>query len=187
MIDRQDRKLVIRLKEDDGVAFEKLFLKYNQKLFNYCYRLLRSKQEAEGIVQATFMKIWELRHELNEEQSFSGLIFKISRNRVFNEFRSRLNQRYYYEYLKEYAETLDNTTEKELDFLEIKAMIDSLLRQLPERRREIFLLSRDQGLSYKEIAKKLEISENTVDTQIRKALTHFREMFRESIKPTVHL
>jgi RNA polymerase sigma-70 factor, ECF subfamily len=187
MIEQQDKKLVIRLREGDGVAFEKLFYKYHAKLFNFSFRLLRSKQEAENIVQQTFLKVWEYRENLDENSSFSGFLFKVSHNQVFNQFRSRLNHRYYLEYLMEYAETLENTVDRQIDYTELEAYVHKLLQQLPERRKEIFLLSREQGLSYKEIADKLDISENTVDTQIRKVLNYFRQALREKVLPIIPL
>ena len=177
----QDKRWVIRLKAGDNLAFERLFNKYNQKLFNFSYRLLRSKQEAEEIVQNTFLKIWENRFTLDENYSFSAYLFRITQNRILNEFRSRINQHYYREYLMEYAENMDNTVEKEIDFSELNKIIKMLISQLPERRKQIFLLSRNDGLTYREIADKLNISENTVDTQIRKALDYFRHCLREQL------
>ena len=76
----QDKRLINRLKAGDNEAFEHLFKKYNQKLFNFCYRMLRSKHEAEEIVQNTFLKIWENRNTLDENYSFSSLLFKITQN-----------------------------------------------------------------------------------------------------------
>lgn len=186
MFDQQDQKLVVRLKTGDGEAFEKLFNKYNQKLCNFCFRILRSKQEAEGVVQNTFLKIWETRQMLNENLPFNSYIFKIAQNKVFNLLRKQINQRYYIEYLEEYTEMLENSTEKRILFNELEKTIQILMDQLPERRKEIFLLSRNEGLTYKEIADKLKISENTVDTQIRKVLDYFRQSLREKIIPVIH-
>ncbi len=181
MFESPDQRLVIRLKAGDGEAFEKLFMKYNQKLCNFCYNILHSRQDAEGIVQSTFLKIWETRHLINENLPFGGYIFKIAQNKVFNLLRKQINHRYYLEYLQEYTEMLENTTEKSILYNELENIIHHLINSLPERRREIFLLSRNEGLTYKEIADRLGISENTVDTQIRKALDYFRQSLREKI------
>jgi RNA polymerase sigma-70 factor (family 1) len=186
MAHNHEQTLVVGLKSGDSKAFEKLFRKYNQKLYNFCYRILRSKPDAEGIVQNTFLTIWETRQILNENLPFSSYIYKIAQNRVFNELRKRVNRRYYTEYLVEYNERLENTTEKSILFTEMEKTIHDLINSLPHRRREIFLLSRDEGLTYKEIAVRLEISENTVDTQIRKTLDFFRQSLREKILPVIH-
>jgi RNA polymerase sigma-70 factor (ECF subfamily) len=185
MINNPDQKLVARLKAGEVIAFEKLFKKYNQKLCNFCYGMLHSRPEAEGIVQHTFMKIWENRQLLNEMLPFGSYLYKIAHNSVLNEIRKRVNQRYYNEYLAEYAEMLENTTENTVLFSELERTFAELLSRLPERRREIFLLSRDEGLTYKEIGSRLGISENTVDTQIRKALDFFRQALRENISPVI--
>ena len=185
MKDQHEQKLVVCLKAGDTDAFESLFKKYNQKLINFCSRILRSRADAEGIVQYTFMKIWETRHQLNENLPFHSYLYKIAQNRVFNELRKRVNQRYYLEYLHEYAEMLENTTENAVLFNELEQFVKGLINRLPERRKEIFLLSRDEGLTYKEIASRLDITENTVDTQIRKALDFFRLSLREKVHPFI--
>jgi len=179
MINLQDKRWVCRLKAGDDQAFEKLYHKYSKKLFNFGYKMLQSKQEAEGLVQDTFLKIWEIRYKLDENYSFSGYIFKIARNKIYNIFRARINERFYREYLQEYAETLEDNLERELDYNELNTFYIELISRLPERRKEIFLLSRNEGYTYREIAQKLQISENTVDTQIRKSLDFFRQSLRE--------
>ncbi|MBA7513984.1 RNA polymerase sigma-H factor [subsurface metagenome] len=186
MVNLQEKRLVARLKFGDGLAFEKLFLKYNQKLFNFSYKMLHSKQDAEGIVQSTFLKIWETRYKLDENHSFSGYLFKIAQNKIYNLFRTRVNERYYKEYIEEYAEVLENSLEQEIDYKELQEYYKKLVTKLPEKRKQIFLLSRNEGLTYREIALKLQISENTVDTQIRQALDYFRQSLREKFIPAPH-
>jgi RNA polymerase sigma-70 factor, ECF subfamily len=185
MFDKHEQKLVILLKSGDHKAFELLFKKYNKKLCNFCLRILKSNQEAESIVQSTFLKIWEIRRSLNETLPFNSYIFKIAQNKVFNHLRKQVNQRYYVEYLAEYTEMLENTTEQTILYGELEKSIQKLIDHLPARRKEIFLLSRNEGLTYKEIAVKLNISENTVDTQIRKVLDIFRQSLRETIIPEI--
>jgi RNA polymerase sigma-70 factor, ECF subfamily len=185
MIDQQEKILVARVKTGDEKAYEKLFNKYYQKLCYFCLRIVRSAPEAEGIVQHAFLKIWETRHTLNENLPFNSYLFRIAQNKAFNELRSQINRRYYTEYLKEFTEMLENTTENSILFKELEKTVQNLIDQLPERRKEIFLLSRNEGLTYKEIATRLDISENTVDTQIRKVLDHFRQSLREKIMPII--
>ena len=179
MLDLQDKKLVIRLKLNDGAAFEKLFLKYNRRLYMYCYRMVNNSMEAEEVTQSTFIKIWETRQNIDENRSFSGYIFKIAYNKIYNLIRKKINERYYKEYLEEYAETIENSTESHINFKELEDLLEYLTAKLPDKRKTIFLLSRREGLTYKEIARKLNISENTVDTQIRKVLDFFRQALRE--------
>jgi RNA polymerase sigma-70 factor (ECF subfamily) len=186
MTNLQDKRWVCRLKAGDDLAFEKLYCKYSRKLFNFGYKMLQSKQEAEGLVQDTFLKLWEMRYKLDENYSVSGYIFKIARNKIYNIFRIRINERFYREYIQECAERLEDNLERNLDFSELNALYLELISKLPERRKEIFLLSRNEGYTYREIAQKLQISENTVDTQIRKSLDFFRESLREKFTAISH-
>ncbi len=179
MLDLQDKRLVTLLKANDITAFEKLFLKYNKRLYVYCFKMISNRFEAEEITQDTFIKVWEARQNIDENRSFSGYIFKIAHNKLFNLIRKKINERYYKEYLEEYAETIEKSTEAYINFKELENLLDELTDKLPERRKRIFLLSRNDGLTYKEIARKLNISENTVDTQIRKVLDFFRQVLRE--------
>jgi len=178
MPDKLVKRLVLRLKEGDSAAFEKLFCQYHQKVFNFALKMLHSKMEAEGVVQNTFVKIWENRSSLDETHSFHGYLFKIAQNDIYNHFRKRLNEKYYREYLLEYAEKLESSLEEKINLNELEVIVEEIMSNLPERRREIFLLSRNEGLTYKEIGLKLNITENTVDTQIRKALDFFRQHLR---------
>ncbi len=186
MLNLQDKRWVIRLKSGEGKAFEKLYLKYNRKLFNFGYKMLHSKQEAEGLVQDVFLKIWEKRYTLDENHSFSGYLFKIAQNKIYNIFRQRINERYYREYLEEYAESLEHSLEQRFDYKELEKFYNELISRLPEKRKRIFILSRNEGYTYREIAEKLQISENTVDTQIRKSLNFFRQSLREKFIPVLH-
>jgi RNA polymerase sigma-70 factor (ECF subfamily) len=73
------------------------------------------------------------------------------------------------------------TTERQLEFDELNSIVAQLIRSMPEKRREIYILSRNEGLSYKEISAQLGISENTVDSQIRKALSFLKENLRKKM------
>ena len=103
MLDLQDKKLVTQLKTNDITAFEKLFLKYNKRLYLYCFKMISNRFEAEEVTQDTFIKIWEARQNIDENRSFSGYLFKIAHNKLFNLIRKKINERYYKEYLEEYA------------------------------------------------------------------------------------
>ena len=172
----EEKVLVFYLKQGSSKAFEQLFLNYQKKLYHFCWKILKSKEESENLVQAVFMEIWENRKSIDEEKSFSGYLFKITKNKIYNSIRKRLNEQVYCEYVTRtgYPDDFSN------DGYESKQMTDifeKLIETLPDKRKEIFLLSRNKGFTYKEIAQLLKISENTVDTQIRNALDFLREQF----------
>jgi RNA polymerase sigma-70 factor (ECF subfamily) len=108
------------------------------------------------------------RLELDPSKSLSAFLFTIAKNEVFGHLRKLLVRRKYLEELKFSVEESSGGTELQVEYDELKKMVAGLISSMPEKRRRIFELSREEGLTYKEIARQLGISENTVDTQIRK-------------------
>jgi len=169
-----DQDLAARLKEDDQLAFEVLFYKYKNKLKGFVLKLAPPQIDPEEIVQKVFIKVWMLRTRIDAQKSFSSFLFTIAKNEVVDYLRSAVNRKIYLvgEGLAEDLNIGDEAGNEAQ--LEMEQKVGELIRNLPERRRQIFELSRYEGMSYKQIAAKLNISENTVDTQIRKALNYLR-------------
>lgn len=169
-----DDNLAARLKENDQLAFEVLFYKYKNKLKGFVVKLAPPQIDPEEIVQKVFIKVWLQRDHINTTKSFSSYLFTIAKNEVIDYLRSAVNKKIYLvgEGLNEDL----NISEESGDDVqrEMEQKVEELIGNLPDRRRQIFELSRYDGLSYKEIALELSISENTVDTQIRKALNYLR-------------
>jgi len=171
----EEKILVFYLKQGSSKAFEQLFLRYHKKLYHFCKKIINSKEEAENLVQSVFMEIWENRIGLDEDKSFGGYLFKIAKNKGYNIIRKMINEKAYLEYVAGKGNPHMLVDDGGYEFRQITETIVHLINSLPPRRKEIFLLSRDKGLSYKEIAQMLQISENTVDTQIRNVLDYLRE------------
>ncbi len=176
-----EKILVCQLKQGNDEAFKQLFLKYHKKLYHFSKKILKDRDESEGIVQNVFMEIWETRKRLDEEKSFSGYLFKIAKNKIYNTIRKKINEQVYREYIVSENHGNGPSVEDEYNSRHLSITIEKLIDSLPRRRKEVFLLSRDEGLTYKEIATKLKISENTVDTQIRSALNFLRNQFRKLV------
>jgi RNA polymerase sigma-70 factor (ECF subfamily) len=172
----QEKILIRKLKGGSVTAFEKLFDYYYPKLVNFSDNFLQDIQESENIAQEVFIQIWELRKNLNEEYSFNSYLFKISKNRILNHLRKRVNQRKYIDFILTKEQSDSNTVLEQIHFNELQNHIELQISRMPARRREIFNLSRREGLTYKEIARNLNISENTVDTQIRNALNDLKRL-----------
>jgi RNA polymerase sigma-70 factor (ECF subfamily) len=166
-----DKILIKALKKGDIKAFDQVYYKYTKKLFVFSLRFLRDRQEVEDIIQKVFSTIWERREHLNPDKSFEGYLFKIVRNEIYDILKLRIIREHYCNYIL-------NDQESDPDDLEKKKMIDrvfKLVNNLPEKRAKIFRMSKEEGLTYKEIAEQLNISENTVDTQIRHSLNYLRK------------
>jgi len=178
-----DRVVLLKLKEGQSAAFELLFWKYNAKLYNFVYNILYDKSLAEDITQSAFLKIWERREDIDPDKSFSAYLFVIARNLVYKETERLIHESNYLMASKEQngnAE-VDNQTSEKLDATFVEQYIDKIIEQLPPSRREIFVLSRKNGFSNKEIAQRLAISEKTVETQIYRSLQFLKERMKGHI------
>lgn len=149
------------------VAFDTIYQKYCKRLYAFVIRYVKREEDAEEIVQEVFIKIWENRSKINVYSSFESYLFTISYNSAISILRKRVHEQKYIEYLKslQEADSLSELTD-ELYFRELNSKIQSLLTYLTPRQREIFLLSREDGLTHEEIARKLGISVNTVKNHI---------------------
>ena len=176
-----EENLLSRVRLGDEIAFELVFHRYKGKLYDFIRRSLPADGDAESMVQEIFMKLWINRHQLDPGKSLNAFLYTIARNELFGHLRKMLVRRKHLEELNFSMETSSETTQRQIDYEELKALVSELVGSMPEKRKEVFLLSRNEGLSYKEIAARLGISENTVDSQIRKALDYLKENLRKKL------
>ena len=177
----KDESLLVRnLSKGNLLAFNTLYKEYSGRLYRFALGYLKSEPEAEELVQEVFTKIWEKRTELKEELSFKSFLFTIAFNIIRKHFRTKA-------YMSDYFKTgigddLDMQTTQKITCDSLHQYITELVNKLPERRKEIFIKSRFDGLSIKEIAEELNISHKTVENQLTDALKFIRtNLNRESI------
>ena len=166
--------LILGIQKDDSESFESLYHLYHKRVYAFALSLLNSTSDAEEIVQNVFLALWIQRNSLDISSSFTSYLFGIVRYKVYDFIRQKINHEAYVKYTFEHNHEYSFITEDEISYKELEKSFQQAIQKLPERRREIFLLSRIEKLSYKEISEKLGISENTVDTQIRNALNFLR-------------
>lgn len=166
-----ERNILLKLQAGSSHAFEELFHEYGGKLYNFILRLSSgNKYMSEEIVQRTFVRIWEIHSSINPDKSFISYLCTIAKNMLMNEYEHQTVEYIYRDYiLKHYSEE-DNVTEKEVNKNLLEKYIDNLIEKLPPARKKIFILSKKEMLSNKEIAERLQISESTVQTQLSKAV-----------------
>ena len=169
-----DEELIWQLKQGSEEAFTALYKKYWRQVYNFTRLYLTTVESAEEVVQDVFVKLWEARELIRQEDNFKGLLFIITRNLIFNQHRKTLNEDFYKMTVLAAMESAYNI-EEEIEAHNLSEYIDTLIQELPPRRREIFNLSRKQHLTYKEIAQRLNISEKTVENQIGEALKYLRK------------
>lgn len=173
-----EKRLLAELGEGSFSAFESLYHTYSGKLYNFVMRLSSgNRYMAEEVVQSAFIRIWEVRELVNPEGSFVSFLCTIAKNLLMNMYQRQTVEFVYNEYVMKYGMDYSSQTDEEVDAKFLRDYIDSLAAELPEQRRKIFTLSKQQHRSNKEIARMLGISESTVSTQLSLAVKFMREEF----------
>jgi RNA polymerase sigma-70 factor (ECF subfamily) len=176
IIEEEDAPLVKSLSRDNVLAFNTLFKRYSSRLYRFSHGYLKSDAESEEIVQEVFAKVWETRSQLKHELSFKSYLFTIAFNVIKKHFRAKA---YLSEYFRnEMVDDLDIRTTQDINYNSLKSYLSKIVDTLPERRREIFIKSRFEGLSIDEIARELDISHKTVENQITTALKYIRSCLK---------
>ena len=170
-----DAQLVRALKKGDLYAFDQLFEKYNKKLYYFAKGYLGSNEDAEGLVQEVFIKIWESRKELKEYLSFNGFLFTITYNAILKHFRKKSREKKHLDkFLTDFIDET-NGTSAEVEYNNLLELANNAIETLPEKRKRVFKLSRHEGLTNLEIARQLRISKRTVENHIQQVLKFLRE------------
>ena len=170
------QELLTRLKSGDMLAFDKVYELYSHKLFSFVFKILKNEADTDDIVQEVFVRIWESRDKLEDYKLLNSYIFTIAYNNSIDLIRKRINNNKYLEHLKNSA--VINATPNlisEIEFNELNTQVQKLIAKLPERQKQVYLLHKEEGLTYSEIAEKLGISKNTVENHIVKALKYLRQ------------
>jgi len=152
-------------------AFDNVYKEYCTKLYGFVFHIIKAESDAEEIVQDIFVKFWESRDKLLSYKSFESYLFTIAFNTTISLIRKRISEQKYIDHiLKMQQDVSAPDLADELQFEQLSGRMDQLIGQLPPRQKEVFLLSRGEGLTYKEIAARLHISENTVENHMATAL-----------------
>jgi len=172
-----ESELVKSLSNGDIKAFNDLFQIYGNRIFRFALGYLKSVPDAEELVQDVFLKIWDKKFELKENLSFKAYIFTIAFNIIRKHFIKKALTIKYFE--QQVIEEFDLSTTQNIDFRSTKKTIDHFVDQLPPRRKEVFIKSRIDGCTIKEIAEELGTSPKTVENQLSEALKFIREHLKK--------
>lgn len=172
-----EREMLERLKLGDERAFSEIFQLYIKRVYQFVYGYLKHRFDAEDVTQVVFKKLWEKRSQIDVRDSISGYLFTIAYNATIDHMRKNShNQR---------NVTIENESLLSIEERpgipnshKLQSHYETCIKLLPNKRREIYLLSRHEGLTNKQIAERLNISIKTVEHQIRAALDFLRSYFR---------
>ena len=155
------------IRQGNHKSFEIVFKLWHKKVFAYFFNKTASDDLAEELTQLAFIKLWRFKHTLSDDYPIDIQLFKISKSTLLDYFKKVATEdRNLYLYK---LETETNTIEQSLHF-DTKRQLDEVLNCLPPVRKQVFVLSRLQGYSYKEIAEQLSISPRTVEKHISLAI-----------------
>ncbi|GGC13507.1 DNA-directed RNA polymerase sigma-70 factor [Parapedobacter defluvii] len=168
-----DSELLVLLKENDELAFTELYKRYWKKLFAIAANRLGYPEDAEEIVQDIFASLWRRRITLKDDLDVGVYLSVSVKYRVIKTLGKHYLQKRYIDSLVT-RDQIDDSTQEWLAFEELRDQLALSVAQLPRKCRLVFQLSRDKGLSQKQIATELGISEKTVEAHLGKAFKILR-------------
>jgi RNA polymerase sigma-70 factor (ECF subfamily) len=184
-----DAELLTWLKEGNQKVIQSLFDTFYVSLCKTVNRIVHNTIITEDIVQDVFMKIWQKRGDLNIQISLKAYLHKMAINAALSHLRKKYN-----------TSSIDDTSPQQMskhafkevatqqmEFQELEVQVNDAINELPPKCREVFILSRYEEMSYKEIAQQMEISPKTVENQMSKALKHLRKKLAAYIKSMLFL
>ena len=172
-----DKRLINNIIDGDQIAFKRLFDKYYDYAFEVA-TLYCSFHEAEEVVSDVFSKIWNNRSQLAEVSSFKGYLFMSLKNQCLNYLRKKKIDTVDIEHLFDSAAMQESSPQQILESNELTESVEEVIENLPPKCKEAFKLVREDGLKYKEAAKQLSITENTLDVHLKKATKRILEVIR---------
>lgn len=179
----EDNNLLNRIQDDDEKAFDQLFLRYYPGLMRYCKMLLPyPSDEAEDVILEVFFKMWQSRKSLEIHTSLVSFLYISVKNRIHDHYRKK--NKYVYmpiDVIQDEPAPYYYTPDLQLVYKELSIEIDQMINLLPERTQLIFRMSRQDYLTYEDIACLLNISVNSVKTHMYRAIKFLKEAYRCSI------
>ncbi len=170
-----DAELARRIRSGDESALATVFRAHYGALASFTLRFVDSRDVAEELVQDLFLSLWARREQLSAIESFRTYLFRAMRNRALNHLRrKRLERKWEQENYLPAEPATPGRTDDETTGKEVAIAMDRAIAKLPPRCREVFLLSREGGLTYTQIGVSLGISVKTVETQMGRALKSLR-------------
>lgn len=168
--------LLLLISTGDEVAFHKLFKKYNGRLHSYLLKVTKSRETSEEIVMDVFLKLWQSRDILVEINNFSSFLFLVARNKAYDFLRLVAKDKVLRELIWDQIEAEGNeSADEKLLLADLQNQLEYVVSKMPDKRQYVYRLSREQYMTYDQIAKHLNISKATVKNHMLDALSFIRQ------------
>lgn len=165
---------IIAIKNGCKITFEKVYNTYFDKIYSFVFNQCKSETVSEEVVQQVFVKLWEKRDRLSIEYPLEVQLYRMTKSLFIDELRKEAHRRKYLESLEnKYCLEYSNERLEQKDELE---SVFAIINKMPPKRKAIFMMSRVENLSYKEIAEILSVSPRTVENHISLAIKHLRQI-----------
>ena len=178
-MDLSEKQVLQTIQSGNESAFEMIFKAYYQPLCRYAYSFLEDKQEAEEVVQSSFITVWEKRKSLDIQTSLKSYLYRMVRNGCLNVIKHEKVKKQHVAHELAVADVSYESVSQKVYATELETKISEAMKVLPEQCRLVFQLSRFEELKYQEIADQLKISVKTVENHMGKALRIMREQLKE--------
>jgi RNA polymerase sigma-70 factor (family 1) len=172
-------ELAEALQKGDEVVFEKIFKDYYERLCNYANTMMNDMDEAEEMVQSTFLTLWEKRENIDIHTSVKSYLYQAVHNQSLNRIKHYQVRRAHNEHLKYHSDVLTDDSSQHVLGEELEQQINAAIESLPPQCQTVFRLSRFENLTYAEISEQLNISVKTIENHMGKALRILRERLRD--------
>lgn len=170
-----EKEYIDRIAKGDRSAFDSLFLLYYPRVKNFILGLVKNQEDAFDLSQDIFLKIWDNRENLPQVTYFKTYLFQMSKNAVLDSFRKKsLFDTYTEEQTS--IQITEYTTNESIESDDLEKLIYGLVENMPDQRKIVFKMSRQNGMTNDEIAKELNISKRTVETHISNTLKEIRKV-----------
>lgn len=172
----QEEKILKLVKNGDEGAFEQLYHKYATRISIKLIQILKSEELAQDILQDVFIKIWDIRTQIDPTLPFSSFLYRIATNMSYNVYQRALKEQLILHEIFPIGEY--NPVDTYIYNKEVSELIEKALATLTVRQREVFTLHKIDGLSYKEISDQLQISASAINHHLQAANKHLRSYLK---------
>ena len=173
-----DDELLAAIRDSDAQAFSEFLRRYWKKAYHITYSKVRSQAVTEEIVQDLFATLWDKRSSLSISNVYA-FIFTCIKNKSINYIESQLVKKKYWDYYKVFIPQQEESTRREVEFNDLMKAVETCAETLPEKSRSVFRLSRLEGISNREIAQRLNLSEKSIEYHLTKSLKIMRLALRD--------